>query len=99
MNEQEFIASIKSDSPSEPDFKGNVMLLALWFVLRGDWQKAHLIVQGDESKISSWIHALVHKVEGDLGNSRYWYIKARVKLSKDISLEEEGREILKAILS
>lgn len=45
--------------------------------LAGDWDGAHAIAQGDESDpIFCWLHACLHKIQGDTGNSRYWYAKA-----------------------
>ena len=44
---------------------------------KGDWQKAHAIVQNDESQLGCWAHGIVHMLEGDLGNARYWYRRAR----------------------
>lgn len=41
--------------------------------LAGDWQGAHQIAQQYDDPLACWIHAVVHKVEGDAGNSRYWY--------------------------
>lgn len=43
----------------------------------GDWQQAHTIVQKDESTLAAWLHGIVHTIEGDLDNARYWYRKAR----------------------
>ena len=42
----------------------------------GDWQQAHTIVQKDESTLAAWLHGIVHTIEGDLDNARYWYRKA-----------------------
>ena len=42
----------------------------------GTWQQAHEIVQGDESELGAWLHGIVHTLEGDLDNARYWYRKA-----------------------
>jgi hypothetical protein len=42
----------------------------------GDWQAAHLIVQEDGSALAAWLHGIVHTMEGDLGNARYWYRRA-----------------------
>lgn len=42
----------------------------------GDWQAAHAIVQGDASVLAAWLHGIVHTLEGDLGNARYWYRRA-----------------------
>ena len=56
----------------------NVELLrAVELALAGDWDAAHQIVQQHEDDATaSWIHAVLHKMEGDLGNSRYWYSRA-----------------------
>ena len=43
----------------------------------GAWQDAHVIVQGDESITAAWLHGIVHTLEGDLDNARYWYRRAR----------------------
>ena len=40
---------------------------------KGDWEKAHAIVQNDDSELGCWAHGIVHLLEGDLGNARYWY--------------------------
>jgi hypothetical protein len=42
----------------------------------GDWQQAHTIVQQDDSSLAAWLHGIVHTLEGDLDNARYWYRKA-----------------------
>jgi hypothetical protein len=42
----------------------------------GDWQQAHEIVQADTSALATWLHGIVHTLEGDLDNARYWYRKA-----------------------
>ena len=50
---------------------------AIDFALAGDWDEAHGIVQADETDPTAcWIHAVLHKIEGDAGNARYWYARA-----------------------
>ena len=50
------------------------LLQAVEFALAGKWDAAHGIVQQyDGDPIAAWIHAVIHKIEGDPGNSRYWY--------------------------
>ena len=49
---------------------------ALELLENGDWQQAHEIVQGESSSLASWLHGIVHTLEGDLDNARYWYRKA-----------------------
>jgi hypothetical protein len=48
-------------------------LAALWWAAKGDWDKAHKLVQDDEGVDAAWVHAYLHRVEGDLANARYWY--------------------------
>ena len=56
---------------ADRDLRRAVDLLAA-----GDWHAAHLIVQEDESVLAAWLHGIVHTLEGDLDNARYWYGKA-----------------------
>ena len=51
-------------------------LVALWWAAKGDWDKAHGIVMKEESRDAAWVHAYLHRVEGDLDNAGYWYRKA-----------------------
>jgi hypothetical protein len=46
------------------------------YLKKGDWEKAHAIVQVDESPLGCWAHGIVHMLEGDLSNARYWYRRA-----------------------
>ena len=53
------------------------MIRAVDLAIAGDWDGAHKIVQADEEDATScWIHAVLHKIEGDAGNARYWYRRA-----------------------
>jgi len=49
---------------------------AIRHLRRGDWQKAHAIVQNDETELGLWTHGIAHLMEGDLGNARYWFRRA-----------------------
>jgi TPR repeat protein len=49
---------------------------ALEHLAVGEWQRAHEIVQADKSALAAWMHGIVHTIEGDLDNARYWYRKA-----------------------
>ena len=74
------------------------LLRAVDHGLAGDWERAHAIAQdheGDER--ANWIHAVAHRMEGDLENARYWYRRCRRELREDVSAESELREI-KAML-
>ena len=67
---------------------------AVSHALAGDWEKAHLIVQDHEdNRLANWIHAIVHRMEGDLGNARYWYDRAGRELRTEVSTQAELEEI------
>ena len=51
-------------------------LAALWWDARGDWQRAHEAAQAGQDRDSAWVHAYLHRKEGDLPNARYWYARA-----------------------
>jgi hypothetical protein len=54
-------------------------LAGLWWAGKDDWDKAHKLVMDDEGADCAWVHAYLHRVEGDLDNARYWYRQARKK--------------------
>ena len=89
-----FRAALTGDSPpaawSEP-FK------ALWWDARGDWASSHEIAQDVPSPWGSWMHAYLHRKEGDLWNAGYWYRKAGLPERSD-SLEVEFEDLLQALL-
>ena len=66
---------------------------ALWFAGKGDWHKAHSIVQDLNDPVSYHIHAFLHRQEGDHSNAGYWCHKAGVKMP-DISLDREWEELV-----
>ena len=94
MTETEFLESLEDESPPE-SLSGP--LQALWFDKNGDWDQAHRIVQDIPTSDASWVHAYLHREEGDLWNARYWYGRAGRPESK-ITLEAEWSEILQALL-
>ena len=51
-------------------------LLALWWDGRGDWDRAHEVAQDVSGRDGAWVHAYLHRKEGDLGNASYWYARA-----------------------
>ena len=66
--------------------------------LAGRWREAHEIVQEDEQdELSCWIHAVLHRQEGDLPNAQYWYARCGRRLRKGVAPEEELREIEAAL--
>ena len=72
-------------------------LHALWWAAKGEWEKAHTIVMNEETANAAWVHAYLHRVEGDLGNAGYWYRQAGQPAAKD-SLEAEWERIVSALL-
>ena len=73
------------------------LLQSLLLVAAGDWDSAHRIAQNEPSSDGSWVHAYLHRVEGDLGNASYWYRSAG-KSMPEISSEEEWEYIATALL-
>ena len=63
------------------------ILEALALLERGDWQQAHAIVQEHETPDAAWLHGIVHVLEGDLDNARYWYERAKRTFSPDAKSE------------
>jgi hypothetical protein len=75
-----------------------VLRSAVALLEQGDWQAAHKIVQEDEeSALSCWAHGIVHVMEGDLPNARYWYRQAKREFPKDYSVAAEIAAIKDAI--
>lgn len=70
----------------------SVYLQALWHEGRGQWQTSHELVQDVPDKNASWIHAYLHRKEGDTWNADYWYSKAGKKRPA-ASLEQEWEQI------
>lgn len=73
MNEQEFTQSLDEKQPPE---KVNVFLQALWWENKGNWQKAHELIEHVDGLEASWVHAYLHRKEGDAWNADYWYRRA-----------------------
>jgi hypothetical protein len=69
----------------------------MWYDGKGDWNSSHNIAQEIHSIDGSWIHAYLHRKEGDLGNASYWYHRAGKPVAK-MSLDEEWEQLIKAFL-
>jgi len=94
MTLQEFQASLANRSPPG-DLRAT--LRALWFDGRGQWDKAHEVVQDESGVEAAWVHAYLHRKEGDLDNAGYWYRRARRAMPTG-PLEEEWRTIAATFL-
>lgn len=73
------------------------LIKALKLDKNGDWDAAHRIVQEYSSTEANWIHAYLHRQEGDLGNAGYWYSRANKKFPQK-SLKEEWKEIYEFLM-
>jgi len=73
-------------------------LQALWHQARGDWDTAHRLAQGQDDTDGAWVHAHLHRVEGDEGNAGYWYRRAG-RDHATTSLDREWAEIAASLLS
>ena len=95
MTLEQFRQSLSEKAPAR-DL--NVALAGLWWDAKGDWSKAHESAQQDEGVAGSWVHAYLHRKEGDGSNAAYWYSRAGRRPSK-ATLEQEWEEIATALLS
>lgn len=84
-------------SNSLPPSNISVYLKALWFEANNDWNKAHELIQDILSKEAYWIHAYLHRKEGDLGNADYWYSKAGRRRPEE-STKEEWEDLVEHFL-
>ncbi|MEO7801916.1 MAG: hypothetical protein ABIR81_07955 [Ginsengibacter sp.] len=89
-----FINTMKSDAP---DDHHSPYLKALWYDANGNWQEAHNSIQDLLDKNAAWVHAYLHRKEGDLPNADYWYSKAG-KTRPPNTLNEEWETLVKYFL-
>jgi hypothetical protein len=94
MDLHEFKASLALDTPPA-GLSGP--LAALWQNARGDWHAAHRLAQSDDGEAGAWVHAYLHRVEGDLRNAAYWYRRAGRPVC-EVALEAEWEAIATALL-
>ena len=76
---------------------GGPMLRAIWHGLRGDWEAAHELAQAQDDAEGAWVHAWLHRIEGDLGNAGYWYRHAHRPSRRD-DTRAEGLDIARALI-
>ncbi len=94
MKLDEFRGSLDAAKPP----KGlSAPLVALWHAARGEHDKAHAVVQDDDGRDAAWVHAHIHRAEGDEDNARYWYDRAGRAHSR-AGVGEEWAEIAGALL-
>lgn len=93
MQFENFLQSI-STSATPPD--GSVYLQSMWYDAKGDWHEAHSLVDHLNDATACWVHAYLHRKEGDIGNADYWYRRAG-KTRPAISLKEEWETIVQSL--
>lgn len=96
MSFAEFETSIARDAA--PPAAAGPALQALWHEARGDWERAHRCVQDDASREGAWVHAYLHRKEGDEVNAGYWYARAGKPPPADgVPHDEEWTRIARAL--
>lgn len=94
MDKSSFLQSLQSD---EPPFQISSYGMALWFDAKGNWEKAHQIVQDISDNRAARIHAYLHRKEGDIFNADYWYQRANVE-RPFITIDEEWEMLLNELV-
>jgi hypothetical protein len=93
MTFEEFKATLSASAPPSV----SKTLQALWHDARGEWDKAHEIANGVDDETGAWVHAYLHRKEGDLGNAAYWYRRAGQPTAID-TLDSEWNRIVSSLL-
>jgi hypothetical protein len=81
----------------QPPAELTAALAGLWWDAKGNWQQAHDSAQEDEGPEASWVHAYLHRKEGDGENAAYWYRRARKPVCRE-SFAAEWRSIVNALM-
>jgi len=95
MDLSAFTASLSDSAPPAGLTRS---LEALWWAAQGDWERAHRLAQAEPGAEGAWVHAHLHREEGDLGNANYWYRRAGRAMS-DQPLAEEWQAIAGELLA
>ncbi len=90
-----FMSTLSNRNANE---KWPLTLKALWFDAKNDWHAAHDIVDGGHDQMSKWVHAYLHRKEGDEWNAGYWYRQAG-KPFPEVSLQEEHQQLVEFMLA
>lgn len=94
MDYTQFLETLEYDEPvvNWPDG-----LRALWYDAIGDWEASHNIAQDLHTDLGSWIHAYLHRKEGDEFNAEYWYSRANRSVPT-ITLDEELKQMVEFVI-
>jgi hypothetical protein len=100
MSFAEFQASIASGATPAPPAEWSGAWRALWHDARGDWDRAHACAQEDTGRDGAWVHAYLHRKEGDEGNAGYWYARAgRRRPAREVTAAGEWAQIARELLA
>jgi hypothetical protein len=89
---------LQSLTAAEPPERVSQALAGLWWDAKGEWARAHEAAQQvEDSSDGAWVHAYLHRKEGDRGNAAYWYSRARKPFCRE-PLDSEWRSIAKHLL-
>ncbi len=94
MDLSSFQESLSGDQPLQ---NASVYLKALWYDAKDKWDNAHKLIQDVDDKNAAWIHAYLHRKEGDIANADYWYSRAGKK-RPSVSLKEEWEQIVTSLV-
>ncbi|MBU62775.1 MAG: hypothetical protein CMI26_09760 [Opitutae bacterium] len=93
----ELLRSVEFDI--DPPAGLNPLVLSLWLARKGRWDASHEVAQEIDDSDGSWVHAYLHRVEGDIGNAGYWYSRSgKPAKGAGESLDEEWLEIAAVLL-
>ena len=95
MDHPQFKASLTAGAPPQ---QLSHALQALWYDAQGDWATAHEHAQAQEDTKGAWVHAYLHRKEGDLANAAYWYRRAGQQVANG-PLEAEWDALVTALLA
>ncbi len=95
MDLQSFSASLEASAPPPGLSRA---LDALWYEANGEWDRAHGLAQSEDNEDGAWVHAYLHRVEGDSANAAYWYRRAQRPVA-EVPAREEWAAIVQALLA
>lgn len=90
------VSELRTAATPPPDLSPEVV--ALWHDAHGAWDRAHEVVQDLDTPAAAWVHAYLHRREGDQSNARYWYTRAGQPVCR-VGLDEEWAQIAAALLA
>jgi hypothetical protein len=88
----------RSLTKHQPPGDDSSVLAALWWIKKGDWERAHAIIMNSDGRDAAWVHAHLHRIEGDQPNAQYWYRQAH-KPAATGTIDAEWEAIVASLLA